>query len=321
MGFFSSIRQSAGSAVLDGGLNLLSRLGKLHPHARRIAKGIKVSRNIPYGDAGKAQLLDVYSPNSAAEGMPVIVYVHGGGFRILSKDTHWMMGHAFASRGYLVFNINYHLAPKHPYPTALLDVAKAVRWVRDNAASYGGDPNNISFAGESAGGNLVTAYTLASCYERPEPWAQDIFEDNIQPRTVMPGCGLLQVSNPMRIRERKPQISNLIADRINQVATSYLGQALETIRDGDFGLADPLLILEDDVKPSRTLPSFFVTCGTKDPILHDSRRLQQALVDTGADSELKIYVGGGHAFHAFVWKDLAKECWRDHFNFLSERLQ
>ena len=46
-----------------------------------------------------------------------------------------MMGHAFASRGYLVFNINYHLAPKHPYPTALLDVAKAVRWVRSSVVS------------------------------------------------------------------------------------------------------------------------------------------------------------------------------------------
>ena len=320
MGFFASIRQRTGSAFLDGGLNLISRLGKLHPQARRIAKGIHVTRNVAYGDAGKSQLLDVYRPRTEDKQLPIVVYVHGGGFRILSKNTHWMMGNAFASRGYVVFNINYHLAPKHPYPAALLDVAKAMRWIRDNAESFGGDPRNLSFAGESAGANLVTAYTIASCFERPEPWAQQIFEENIQARAVMPACGLLQVSNPLRIQRRKPQISNLVADRISQVCTSYLGEDLDTIQEGDFGLADPLIILESDVKPARPLPSFFVPCGTKDPILHDSRRLHEALTGTGVDSELKIYVGGGHAFHAFVWKDLAKECWRDHFDFLTERL-
>jgi len=313
------IRQGAGTVFLDGGLNLISRLGKLHPHARRIAKGIEITRNIPYGDAGKSHLLDVYSPTKTDAPHPVVIYVHGGGFRILSKETHWMMGHAFASRGYLVFNINYHLAPKHPYPTALQDVAKAVRWVKDNAHTYGGDPTNISFAGESAGANLVTAYTLATCYERPEPWAQDIYQDNIQPKTVMPACGIFQVSDPGRIRRRKPQISNLVGDRINQVCTSYLGQELEEIKEGDFGLADPLMMLESQEKPIRALPDFFLTCGTRDPLLHDTRRLHQALANKGADCDMKIYAGGGHAFHAFVWKELAKECWRDHFNFLAER--
>ena len=278
-----------------------------------------MTRNVPYGDAGKKQLLDVYAPKNAEGPLPVIIYVHGGGFRILSKETHWMMGYTFASRGFIVFNINYHLAPKHPYPTALQDVGKAVQWVKENAHTYGGDPAQLSFAGESAGGNLVTAFTVASCFERPEPWAQEIFSMNVRPMAVMPACGLLQVSDPGRIRRRKPEISNFVGDRINQVCSSYLGQELDAINEGDFGLADPLVILESDAQPVRPLPDFFLTCGTKDPILHDTRRLHAALEERKVRSDLKIYVGGGHAFHAFVWKDLAKECWRDHFAFLGER--
>ena len=320
VGFFDAIRQGTGSILLDGGLNLISRLGKLHPHARRIAKGIRVERNVAYGDAGKPHLLDIYRPHTDEANLPVVVYVHGGGFRILSKDTHWMMGHAFASRGYVVFNVNYHLAPKHPYPKALQDVAEAILWVRKNAESYGGDPSNISFAGESAGANLVTAYTVASCYKGAEDWEHAIFDANIIPRTVMPACGLLQVSDPERIRRRKPQISNLVADRINKVSTAYLGQELDAIAEGDFGLADPLVVLESDRTPERPLPSFLITCGTRDPLLHDTRRLHAALLDADTDTEMKIYVGGGHAFHAFVWTDLAKECWRDHFDFMSNRV-
>ena len=53
-----------------------------------------------------------------------MLYVHGGGFRILSKDTHWIMGLAFARRGFLVFNIGYRLAPKHPFPAAIADAVR-----------------------------------------------------------------------------------------------------------------------------------------------------------------------------------------------------
>ena len=60
--------------------------------------------------------------------------MHGGAFQSLSKDTHWLMGLAFARRGYVVFSINYRLAPKHRFPAGLQDACTAARWVHENAA-------------------------------------------------------------------------------------------------------------------------------------------------------------------------------------------
>ena len=131
-------------------------------------------RDVAYDDSGLAEhRLDIYRPRGLARGeldrVPVVLYVHGGGFRILSKDTHWVMGLAFARRGYLVFNVSYRLAPRHRFPAAVQDVAAALEWVRQNAARYGGDLDRLAFAGESAGANLVTSLALMSSYRRTEP--------------------------------------------------------------------------------------------------------------------------------------------------------
>ena len=90
-----------------------------------------------------------------------------GGFRILSKDTHWLMGLAFARRGMVVMNVNYRLSPHHPFPSALEDIAAAYQFAIDHAAHYGGDPSRIILAGESAGANLALTLALLTCQNGP----------------------------------------------------------------------------------------------------------------------------------------------------------
>ena len=126
----------------------------------RVARSIEVIRDVSYCDSGKhAHLLDVFRPESASP-LPIVLYVHGGGFSMLSKDTHHFMAMAFARRGYLVFNVNYRLAPKHPYPAALEDVSLAYRWTVEHAAEFGGDTSRLVLAGESAGANVETCSDL-----------------------------------------------------------------------------------------------------------------------------------------------------------------
>ena len=108
------------------------------------------------------------------------------------------MGLIFARRGYVVVNINYRLAPEHPYPAAIEDTCAAWRWLLDNISTYGGDPNRIAVAGESAGANLVMALTVACCYPREEPWARAVFDAGKVPKVVAPACGLFQVSDMRR---------------------------------------------------------------------------------------------------------------------------
>src|SRR5438093_3887886 len=117
------LRRNAGAFVADNFFKVASRAGRLHPMADPAKHGVEVVRDVPYLDTKREEhLLDVYRPTGRSKGpWPVCVYVHGGAFRILSKDTHWIMALAYARRGFLVFNISYRLAPKHPFPAAIAD--------------------------------------------------------------------------------------------------------------------------------------------------------------------------------------------------------
>ena len=143
--------------VWDRALHVVARVAYNVPIAKPERHGIRLLRDVPYRDSGRrSHLLDIYRPKGAGL-RPAVLYVHGGGFAILSKDTHRVMAMAFARQGYVVFNINYRLGPQHRYPAALEDAAAALLWVKEHARAFGADPSPIVLAGESAGANLVAA--------------------------------------------------------------------------------------------------------------------------------------------------------------------
>lgn len=304
------------SVALDGGLNGLSRLGKLHPFSRAMTRGVEVTRNVAYLDDGDpAHTLDVYRPTGATGPTPTLLYVHGGGFRILSKDSHWMFGYGFAQRGFTVFNVNYRLAPRHPYPAAPGDVAAALTWVLDHAADYGADPSRLVYAGESAGANLVLGLTLAGCWRFDEAFARQVFERDPRPQAVLPACGMLQVSNASRYLD-KPELPAWVRSRIEAVCQSYLPNDTGEV----LGLANPLVFLETaEPTPERALPAIHALCGSRDPVADDTHRLERALARHPVDAEVPFYDDAHHAFHAFVWQDAARAAWAAQDRFL-ERL-
>ncbi len=313
------LRRSAGAAVADGFFRGASRLGRLHPRARPEAHGVRVLRDVPY-DAGDPRLrLDVWSPSTHADRpRPAVLYVHGGGFRILSKDSHWIMALLFARKGYVVFNVDYRLAPEHPFPAAVEDTAKAYAWVTENAHLHGASAEHLVLAGESAGANLVTALTVAACYERPEPHAQTVFRTGVTPKAVLPACGMHQVTDPQRFG-RTQRLPRFIQDRLEEVTHAYLGH-LDDHQHPALDLADPLRFLETAPPPARPLPPFFLTCGTADPLLPDTERLHEALRRKGAPAEARYYLDEHHAFHAFLFRKSARRHWRDTFAFLERHL-
>lgn len=313
------LRARIGRALSDSAWNVLARGSRLLPAARPERHGVTCVRDVPYASTGDHHhLLDVYRPDRGEGPFPVVLYVHGGGFRILSKDTHWVMALAFARRGYLVFTINYRLAPEHRYPAALEDAATALGWVARNAASYGGDPSRLVLAGESAGANLVTSLAVATSYARPEAFARALFEAEIRPRAVIPACGLFQVSDPERFARKKKKLSVFLHDRIVEVSRSYLPPG--PVAEGHLDLADPVVWLERGAAPDRPLPPFFAGVGTRDPILDDTRRLHAALTRLGARSEARYYPGEIHAFQALAFRDGARAYWREVYAFLDEVL-
>ena len=163
--------------------------------------------------------------------------------------------------------------------------------------------------------NLVTALTLLTCMQRPEPWARRVFELGLVPRAVLPMCGMLQVSDSERFARRK-QLPQWVSDRLTEVTHAYLQKSPAE----QLELADPLVLLESAPALARPLPPFFAGVGTRDPLLDDTRRLGQALARLQVPHELRYYPGELHAFHALVYRPQAKQCWRDQFAFLDRYL-
>ena len=325
-------RRYVGSVVVDGFFNGASRLARLHPKAHPRRHAIEHITDVPYleGSTLREHLLDVWRPAEVplastsifaqrhrGPPWPIVFYIHGGGFRILSKDTHWVMALGFARRGFIVFNVSYRLAPRHRFPAAVEDVCRAFDWVVKNAARFGGDTSRIVLAGESAGANLATSLALTLAYERPEPFAKTAWDTGVVPRAVVPACGVFQVSDIERLVRRKPKMSAFIVERLAEIEAAYLGAGpLPCALD----LADPVCLLERGEKPARPLPPFFLPVGTKDPLLPDTRRLGEAIRALGGEAVESYYPGELHAFHAFVMRDVARKCWNDTFAFLDRHV-
>jgi acetyl esterase/lipase len=114
-----------------------------------------VKRNIPYGEpADQRQVLDVYSPPNA-KNLPVVFWIHGGGWQTGDKADVQIKPQAFMDKGFVFVSTNYRLLPSVDMATIVRDVARSIHWVHDHIAEYGGDPNRLLIMGHSAGAQLA----------------------------------------------------------------------------------------------------------------------------------------------------------------------
>lgn len=304
--------QPARRVTLDAGLHAVAGLVDLLPQMRQRMAGTRLIEDLPYArHGGRALRLDILQPPGPGP-HPVLVYLHGGAFAIGSKRTHRALAAAYASRGYLVCNVDYRLAPQHPFPAALEDACAAWSWAAEHAHEYGGDAQRMALAGESAGANLALSVVLACCTLRPEPFAARLFERGVRPVAALLYCGFLQVSRPDR--HRRAGVSALAARIATDAATSYLGASAEH-PGREHELADPLCVVEAMPEASG-LPPLFIAAGLSDPVAADSQRLEGALRRLRSPCSAHYYAGEPHAFHVMFWRDNAIRCWRDSFEFL-----
>ena len=137
---------------------LLAKLPRVYEE-----REIEMVTDIAYGPHEKHRL-DIHTDNfrrpDDGDLMPVIVFVHGGGFLFGAKENERNMPDYFASLGLVGVNMTYRLAPEATYPAGAQDVAAAIQWVSENIEDYGGDPNQIFVIGKSAGVEHVAGYVF-----------------------------------------------------------------------------------------------------------------------------------------------------------------
>jgi acetyl esterase/lipase len=139
-------------------------------------RGIRRARNIDYwGDGNYRHKLDIITRRSAPpERAPVLVYIHGGAWVIGDKRQQGIpMMHELVQRGWLCVAINYRLSPRATWPAHIVDCKRAVAWVREHIADYGGDPEFIAVSGGSAGGHLSALLALTPNQVEWQPGFED----------------------------------------------------------------------------------------------------------------------------------------------------
>src|SRR5262245_16748231 len=127
-----------------------------------------VKRDIPYiKNADKLQTLDVYSPSNG-KGLPVVFWIHGGGWQAGDKSEVHLKPQVFNDKGFVFVSTNYRLLPHVDMATLTRDVAKSIRWVHDHIAEFGGDPKRFLIMGHSAGAQLAALLCTDERYLKEE---------------------------------------------------------------------------------------------------------------------------------------------------------
>lgn len=177
-------------------------------------EGVRQHTHIAYGDAGVRNLLDVYQPEEPREGgFPVLLQVHGGAWMIGEKEQQGkpLMYH-MAERGWICVAINYRLSPRAAFPAHIIDVKKAIAWIRKNIAEYGGNPDYIAITGGSAGGHLSSLAALTPNREEWQPGFEDV-DTTVQ--AAVPFYGVYDFRDRYNIREEM-SMATVIADKVMQ---------------------------------------------------------------------------------------------------------
>lgn len=269
--------------------------------------GLHVEADLSYADRPGCRL-DILRPPSSAGPLPVVVHIHGGAFRALSKETHGHAAARYARAGFAVVNVEYRLAPAAPYPAAVRDVHDALLFVADRAADFGLDLDRLVLAGESAGANLALGLALSCGLERPEPWAREVRALGLAPRALHLAYGFLQVSDPARYGREIPT-PPLVRWRLPQIVADYLPDGAPP---GGPTYADPIRLVEalpDQGGLGGAAPSVLALCGGRDPIADDTRRLIAASRRLGLPTTEAWYPSAGHGFHLLFGRD-ARDAWR-----------
>ena len=144
--------------------------------AAAAARAQNVTRNVPYAAVGdEKRALDVYAP-AGAKGLPVVFWIHGGGWQAGDKADVKLKPQWFVDKGFVFVSTNYRLLPAVDMGTLTRDVVQSFRWVHDHVADYGGDPGRVLVGGHSAGAQLAALLCTDERYLKEQGIAFDVLK-------------------------------------------------------------------------------------------------------------------------------------------------
>ncbi len=253
-------------------------------------RDVEVLRNVSYTEGGRRARLDIYRPKADGHGdltgAPVLIQVHGGGWTIGAKEQQGLiLMNRMAQQGWICVAANYRLAPKHRFPTQIVDVKRAIAWVHEHIAEYGGDPSYIAITGGSAGGHLSALAALTPNLPEYQPGFEDA-DTSIS--ACVPFYGLYDLAGITETREAVDMRDRFLGPWV-------FDKDPRTDLD-DFVRASPLAHVDEHA------PDFFVIHGGNDTLapVGQARAFVESLRErSGAIVTYAEIPGAQHAFDVF----------------------
>ncbi len=251
---------------------MTKKLGKA-PAPEAVAK----VENRTYTSADGSQLpVRIYTPKGKGP-FPVVVYFHGGGWVIADLDVYDSSPRALANAaGAIIVSVEYRKAPEHKFPAAHDDAFAAYKWVHDNAASFGGDPERLAVAGESAGGNLAFNTAVRARDEK----------------VTMPMHMLLVYPVAGADMTTPSYVANTNAKPLGKAGMEWF---VSNVFAKPSETKDPRLDLVHRTD-LRGLPSATVITAEIDPLRSEGQQLAKNLTAAGIDVDATDYRGVTHEF-------------------------
>lgn len=257
--------------------------GQQQREPTRVPEGCTVVRDVVYARAGSKDLtLDIYRPDNSPAKMPVIVWIHGGGWQSGSKDR--CPPAPLAREGYAVVSINYRLSHEAQFPAQIFDCKAAIRFLRANAGKYNIDPDRIGVWGSSAGGHLVALLgTSGGVKELEGDLGNAQFSSRVQ-------C-VVDFFGPTEFTKMDAQGSNRNHDAPNSPESKLIGGPIQQNVD-KVRRANPITYVTTDDPP------FLILHGDQDDTvpLGQSEMLRDALQNAGVPVTFEPQPGKGHGF-------------------------
>lgn len=247
--------------------------------APKLPDGVEVIRDLEYAQAkGVSLKLDLYRPSARPSApMPLVIWVHGGGWRNGSKancPAAWL-----AAKGYAVASLDFRLLPEHPWPAQIEDPVAALRWLRQESGKYGYDASRSAAMGGSSGGHVVALWGTLTLPA----------EDKVKAVVDLYGPTDLLTMPPNVLSEKRTR-----ADLAKANGALLLGGIVMDQPDKAKAVSALHQVSKDDVP-------FLILHGTADPgvPVDQSERLHAALRAAGVESTLKLLPGAGHGGKEF----------------------
>lgn len=263
---------------------------------------VTIHRDLRYANPhGKQLLADLYLPKQDAARLPVIVWLHGGGWRLGDRRLAPDLQRYFAQAGFAMASIEYRLSGEAIFPAAVEDVKTAVRWLRASADTYGLDPARIGLWGSSSGGHLAALAALSGpgVFESP---ASEYSGYSSEVQAVMDGYGPVDFLEMDAQRTAAGVVSDdpesvklpkdLRSNSADSFESLFLGAPITTCRD--------LVRQANPVTYARaSAPPFLIMHGLADSAVpaKQSELLYEALAaHAGNEVTLGLITGLGHGF-------------------------